>query len=100
METSDREYSASRMVLPLGVFIDLRTIEVNFPQVARAVPFRLIVEVWRFRIAALATRRHGHRAHSFAEFDHGNEAVSAGAIPLFRPWVRARSERSESPPNR
>ena len=45
------------MVFPFGVPLELGRVEVDFPQVAGAVPLGLIVEVLRFRVAALAARR-------------------------------------------
>ncbi len=49
-------------------------------------------------MAALATGGDGLRAHLVAELDHGDEAVAAGAVPLLRPGVWARSEGGERAP--
>ena len=49
--------SFPRVVLALGVSLQLGAIEVHVAQVARRVALGLIVEVRRFRIAALAAGR-------------------------------------------
>src|ERR1035438_5482207 len=86
------------MVLTLGVSLELLAVEVDLAQFAGAIAFRLIVEVRRRRMAALAAGRHRPGTHAFAEFDHGDEAVAAGAIPLFGARVGARGERSQRSP--
>jgi len=58
-----RRDSAPGMVLALDMALELRAEEVDFAQVARAVPFGLIVEVRRCRMAAFASSRHGPGAH-------------------------------------
>src|ERR1043166_7274208 len=89
------------MVLTLDVLIDVGAIEVHVAKISGAVPNRLIAEVRRRGIAALATSRHGFCLHTIAEFDDGDEAVAAGAVHLSRSRVRARAERRErSPPRR
>ena len=80
------------MVRALGVPLQLRTIKIHIPQVARAVPLRLIVKVRGRRIAALPAGGHGFGPHVVAELDDSDEAVPAGAIPLLRSRVRARTE--------
>src|ERR1017187_3983231 len=88
------------MVFPLRVFLELLAVEVDLAQFARAVAFGLIVEVRGSRMAALTAGRHRPGAHTFAELDHGDEAVAAGAIPLFGARVGARGERSQRSPLR
>src|ERR1035437_8404739 len=92
--------SASRMILPLRVSLELIAVEVDLAQFSRAVPLGLIVEVRGRRIAALSACRHGPGPHAVAELDHGAEAFAAGAIPLLRAPVRARRERSQRSPLR
>src|ERR1019366_570657 len=91
----DAPASASRMVLSRGVSLELIPIKVDLPQFARAIPLRLIVEVRRRRVPALAAGRYRLGPHAVAELHHRHEAVAAGAIPLLRPRVRARSERRQ-----
>ncbi|MCG3162546.1 MAG: hypothetical protein JMDDDDMK_03813 [Acidobacteria bacterium] len=79
--------------------LELRAVEIHFAQIARAVPFRLIVEVARRRVAALAAGAHGFGAHRLAEFDDGHEAVAAGSVPFLRPLVRTRAERGQRSPH-
>src|SRR5215831_1666545 len=88
------------MVLPLDVALELRPVEVHVAQVARRVATRLIVEVRRPRIAALASRRHRLRAHAIAELDDGDEAVAGRAVHPLRAARRARTERGERAPPR
>src|SRR5450759_3065933 len=83
------------MILPLGVSLELRAVEIDLAQLASAVPPGLIVEVRGCRIAALSACRHGPGPHAVAELHHGDEAVAAGAIPLLRARVRARRERGQ-----
>src|SRR5207247_2253450 len=81
-----------RMILPLDVPFQLRAVEVHIPQIARAISRGLIVEVWRLGIAALPAGRDGPGLHAIAELDYGHEAVAAGAVHLFGPFVGARAE--------
>src|ERR1035441_2629347 len=85
----------SGMILPLRMSLELIAVKVDLPQFARAIPLRLIVEVRRRRVPALAAGRYRLGAHAVAELHHRHEAVAAGAIPLLRPRVRARSERGQ-----
>ena len=55
--------SAAGVVLAFGVPLELRTIEVHLAQIARAVAERLVVEVARRGVAALAARTDGPRLH-------------------------------------
>src|SRR5262245_40914613 len=61
----------TRVVLALDVTLELRPVEVHVAQITRRVPFCLIVEVRRRRIAALAARGHRARPHAIAEFHDG-----------------------------
>src|ERR1022692_450813 len=88
------------MVFPLRVSLELLAVEVDLAQLADAIAFGLIIEVRGRWMAALAADRHGPGAHAFAELHHGDEAVAAGAIPLFGARVGARGERSQRPPLR
>src|ERR1035441_7291434 len=83
------------MVFPLRVPLELLAVEVDLAQFTCAVALGLIVEVRGSGMAALAAGRHGSSAHAFAELDHGDETVAAGAIPLFGARVGARGERSQ-----
>src|SRR5215469_13725693 len=87
------------MILALGVLVELRTIEIYFAQFACRVPLGFVVEVRRLRVAALAARRHRERAHLVGEFDDGDKAVAAGAIPLLGAWIRARAKGGERTPH-
>src|ERR1019366_7308973 len=88
------------MVFPLGVTPELRAVEIDLAQFARAVRFGLIVEVRGCRIAALSAPRHGHGAHAVAELPHGDEAVAAGALPFLRARAGASRERGQRSPLR
>src|ERR1035438_9802784 len=83
------------MILPLRVPLELIAVKVHLAQFARAVPLRLIVEVRRRRVPALPAGRHRLGPHAGAELHHRHEAVAAGAVPLLRPRVGARSERRQ-----
>src|SRR5882672_5935852 len=83
---------APRMILPLGVALQLRAIEVHVPKIARAVPFSLIAEMPGPGIAALAARRDRSGPHTVSELHHGHEAIPAGAVHLPGPCGRARAE--------
>ncbi len=76
--------------------LKLRAVKVDFPQVARAVPFRLVVEVGRLRISAFAARGYGHGAHAVAELDYGDKAVAAGAVPFSCPRIDAGLEQARN----
>src|ERR1035437_6792867 len=83
------------MILPLRMSLELIPIKVDLPQFARAIPLRLIVKVRRPSVPALPAGRYRLGPHAVAELHHRHEAVAAGAIPLLRPRVRARSERRQ-----
>src|SRR5437660_8535482 len=85
------------MVLALGVPLELRPVEVDLSQVAGRVSPGLIVEVRGRRTAALASSGHGFSPNLLAKLDHGNEAVSAGAIPLLGPRVRVAPKEAREP---
>jgi hypothetical protein len=84
--------SASGMILPLGVPLELRAVIVHIPQRTRAVPVSLVVEVLGRRVAVLAASCHCLGLHSLAELHHCDKAVAAGTIPLLRVRVGARPE--------
>src|ERR1700692_3509933 len=86
------------MVLLLDVVLEVRGVEVHVAEIAGAVPFGLIVEVRRRRVAALATGGDGLCAHFFSELDYGDEAVATGAVPLLCAWIRAYSEGGKRTP--
>ena len=88
------------MVLALGVPLELRPVEVDLSQVAGRVSPGLIVEVRGRRTAALASSGHGFSPNLLAKLDHGNEAVSAGAIPLLGPRVRVGTKGGQGAPLR
>src|SRR5215470_5298522 len=88
------------MIFALRVPLELILVEVHLAQITARVTSRLIVEVLRFGMPALATRRHRARPHLIAELDHCNETIAARAVPLFRARIRARAERSERSPGR
>src|SRR5690349_25176225 len=92
--------SPPRMIHPLRVPLELRLVEVHRPQIPRRVPLRLILEVRRVGIAALATRRHRARPHAVAELDDRNEAVPTRPVPLLRVGIRPSTERGERTPPR
>src|SRR5471030_3254073 len=96
--TSDFRLLTPWMVLALRVARELRRIEVDVAQIARAVSLGLIVEVLRLRVAALAAGRHRLRAHRVAELDDGDEAVAGVAVHFLRGLVAARAERRERAP--
>src|SRR4029077_12549129 len=87
------------MVFTLRVSLQLRTIEVDLAQFARAVSFGLIVEMRRCRMAALAAGRHGPGANFVAKLDYCNKAVPACAIPFFCSRVSTRSKRRQRAPH-
>src|SRR5437660_10280503 len=88
------------MILPLDVAFDLLAIEVHVSQVAGAVPRRLIVEMRRRGVAALAAGRDRFGLHAIAELDDRHEAVAARPIHLLRAFVGARAERGQRTPTR
>src|SRR5438105_15463556 len=57
------------MILPLGVLLDVLTIEIHVSQVAGRVADRLIAEMRRRGVAAFAAGADGLRSHAIAEFD-------------------------------
>src|SRR6187549_1739106 len=88
------------MVAPLRVRFDLRAVEVDVSEITGAVSRRLVVEMWRRGVAALAARGYGLGADAVAELDDGDEAVPARSIDLLRSPVRPRAERRERAPSR
>src|ERR1700736_263447 len=88
------------MILSFGVSLELRAIEINFPQVAGAIALGFVVEMRGGGMSAFAARSHGLGAHTFAELDHRDKAISAGAVPFLRSRVGTRSEGRERSPLR
>src|SRR5580704_15278175 len=86
------------MVFSLGMALEVGAIEIDLSQVASAVALGLIVKVRRRGMAALTAGGNGSRPHAIAKLDHGDEAVSAGAIPFRGSWVRARPEGCQRSP--
>jgi hypothetical protein len=80
-------FSLSRLVLSLCMAVQLRRIEVDWPQISRGVPLRLVIKVFRRRVTALAAGSHCDRANSRAEFDYCDKAIAARAINLLRSFV-------------
>src|SRR5262245_42093646 len=72
------------MVSALRMSHELLRIVVDLAQLAGRVAQRLIVEVRRRGIPALAGRGDRSRTHTPAELDGGDEAVSARAVELSR----------------
>src|SRR5579884_103330 len=91
---------AAGVILPFGVPLQLRAVEINIAQIASAVPFGFIIEVPGPRITALAAHLHGFCSNAVTEFDHSNEAVPRGAVPLLSPRIGLGAERSERSPAR
>src|SRR3954453_13140977 len=92
--------SLSWVVLPLAVPLQLIGIEVDVPQASGAVTLRLILEVLRLRVAALAAGRHRPGLPLVAELDHGDEAVAGVAVHLLGIRIAARAERRQRAPAR
>src|SRR5215211_3128241 len=92
--------STTRVVRPGSVTLELRRVEVHVAKIAGAVALRLVIEVWRLRVAALAACRHRSRLHAVAELHDRDEAVAARAVPFLRVLVRARAERGQRAPAR
>src|SRR5215469_16626695 len=76
----------SWMVLPLDMAFELRLVVVHGPQRAHGVVGRLVVEMRRCGIAALAAGGDRPGTHFGTEFHDRNEAVADIAIPLFGVW--------------
>src|SRR5436190_22435012 len=83
-----------------GVTLELRRIEIDFAQVPGAVALRLIVEVWRRRIAARAAGSHGSGSHGRSELNHGDKTIAAGPVHFFGGFVGASAEGRQRTPER
>ena len=94
-----RKLLLSRLVFPLRVSLQLLPVKIHIPQTTRCITARLIVKVFRGRIAALSARRHRLRPHFVSELHHRDEAVPAGPIPLFGLRIRAGAKRSKRTPH-
>ena len=70
------------MVLSLGVTFQLCPVKINLSEIASAIAFRLVIEVWRRRIAAFSAGGHGFGAHGLAKLNDGDKAVAARAVNL------------------
>src|SRR5262249_1504994 len=90
----------ARMVLPLGVPLELLAIEIHVAQIAGAVAQRLIAEMRRRGIVVLAARGDRFRPDAIAELDGRDEAVARVAVHLLRAGVRPRAEGREGSPSR
>src|SRR5438445_3115615 len=88
------------MILPLDVAFELLAIEVHVSQIAGAVSRRLVVEMRRRGVAALAAGRDRSGLHAIAELDDRHEAVAGRPVHLLRPFVGARAERGQRAPAR
>ena len=75
-------------------------VKVHLPQIPARIPIRLVVEVLRLWMPALAARRHRPRPHLIAKLHHRHEAVAAGSIPLLRPRILPCSKRRQRTPRR
>src|SRR5512138_3449462 len=93
--TAGRDRSLSRVVLPLDMAFQLVRVEIDVAQRTGRVPARLVPEMRRRGVAALAAGADGFGAHARAELDHRDEAVAAGAVHLLRARIRACAERGE-----
>src|SRR4051812_35339790 len=87
-EPSEEPISLARVVCALCMPDQLPSIEVHRTQVAGRIPFSLIVEVLRLRVAAFTAGRDRASANAvLAELDDRNEAVPARAVHLLRARV-------------
>src|SRR5262249_21944742 len=86
------------MIHPLGVTLELRAVEIDIPQVSRAVTFRLIIKVGRRRIAAPSTGGHGLGSHRLAGLRDGHKAIAAGSVNLSLPPLPAPAARGQPAP--
>src|ERR1700732_4726354 len=94
-----RRGSASRMILALDVILEIRTVEIDVAQLARAVALSLIVEVRGRWIATFSACCGGLGVHlTLGKFHYGDEAVAAGAIPLFRSLIGTGAKRGKRAP--
>src|SRR4051794_8634343 len=93
------EILTARMVLTLGVTLKLRPIKVHIAQVPDAVALCFVGEVRRLRMSAFSTGSYGSGTHLVAELYYSNEAVAAGAVPLFGPWIWPCPEGGKRPPH-
>ena len=71
-----------RMVFAFGVTLQLCPVEINLSEIARAVAFRLVIEMRRRRVAAFSAGGHGFGAHGLAKLNDGDKAVAARAVNL------------------
>src|SRR5260221_11715246 len=93
--------SLPRVVFPLRVTLQLVAEEIDLAQIAGGVAARLVIEVRRGGVAALAARRAGAGADAPADFDAGHETAAGRAAA--RPYARrsgASQNGTRSPPGR
>src|SRR5205085_9256368 len=76
--------SLAGMVGAFSVTREVRLVEIDRPQIPRCIALGLVVEMGRVRMAALAAGGDRPGAQPRAEFDDGDEAVAAGAVPAPR----------------
>src|SRR2546425_8304065 len=88
------------MVFALGVPFELRSIEIDVPEIARRVADGLVIEVRRTGMTTLPTRGHRFRPHAVAELHDRDEAVAVGPIPLLRSRIGAGAECGQRSPAR
>src|SRR5262245_55337066 len=86
------------MVFAFGVALQLCAIEIDIPQIARAIPCRLVVEVTRGGIAAFPAGGDGPCSHFVREFHDRDKAIAARAVPFLGPLVGPRAEGSQRAP--
>src|ERR1700729_411068 len=92
--------SQARVIDALDMPLELLGPEIDGAQVAGRVAFGLVVEMWRIRMAALATGSDRARTNLVAELDHRDEAVAAGTVVALRSRPTVRAERGERAPAR
>src|SRR5690606_2100197 len=90
--------SLARAIGARGVTGQVFRVEVDRAEIAAGIAFGLVIEMGRGRIAALPAGADRPGAQAGTEFDDGDEAVAAGAVPAPRAGISARAERSERAP--
>src|SRR5690349_5182812 len=81
-----------RLVLTLGVTFQILAIEIHVAEVAGRVALGLVVEVLRPGHAVQSAGGDRLRFHLVSEFDGGDKAVAARAVPLLGTRIGARAE--------
>jgi len=80
------------------VALELRTIEVDVPQIAGTVALSFVIEMRLSWIAAFAAGSNGFGEYVVPKLDRGDKTVAARPIPLFCAEVRMRVERGQRAP--